>query len=90
MSQFEAEAMTENLSHLFEDSYVSVEQDRGQVRVTCAELGTRKCRSKIEEAFDDSGGLVSGLMDKFIGADVVVYEDFDIDEEGDELVVYEK
>jgi len=85
MGDFDASDMAKNLEVMFEDTYVQVEEDGDEVVVQCAELGPAKCRREIEKAFDDSGGVVDSLIDKFIGSDVVVYEDFDITEEDGEL-----
>lgn len=85
---FDANAMKKNLEELFSDTYASVEQDGDEVVVTCAELGPAKCRREIEDAFDGSGGI-SGLLDSLIGADVEVYEDFDISEKDGKLILHE-
>jgi hypothetical protein len=67
MGKFNVDSMVENLDELFSDTYVSVEREGDMVVVNCAELGTLKCMTHIEDAFDGSGGLVSGLVDKVVG-----------------------
>lgn len=89
MGNFDPEAMEKNLSELFSDTFASVERDGKEIRVNCAELGPYKCKKHIRNQFDGSDGVVDGFINTIIGADVVLGEDFEVEEDGNTLVISE-
>lgn len=79
MSDFDSQKMKKSLDILFEDTYVEPLVDGDRVIVKCGAMGQTKAKRAIEDQFEDQG-LLDKAIDKILGQNWVVYEDFCIEE----------